>query len=237
MTDQPRISAPFETQFDAGRLQEWAIQRLIRKVHTAMLVRVLTVRPEGDYAGFVDVQPLVLERTTRDVVLDQAPIYKLPYLRAQGGVSAIILDPAVGDIGLAVFAERDITAVVNTREQAAAATDRAYDSADGLYLGGFLNATPTQFIEFLPEAAGINITTPGDLAIQADGNMTAAIGGNLSIQVAGTIDVAATSTTWSGPVAFADPITAPQATIGGIPFTTHKHTAQGATAITTVPIP
>lgn len=213
------------------------MQRLLRKIHTADLVKVLAVRPTSGAVGFVDVQPLVLERTTRDTVLAQAPIFDVPYLRAQGGRSAIILDPAVGDIGLAVFAERDITTVTATRAEAAAATDRAYDSADALYVGGLLNADPEQFIEFLPDAAGINVTTPGDLTITAAGNMTATVGGNLSVTVTGTVDVSAASTTWAGPVVFADPITAPQATIGGIPFTTHKHTAQGATAITTAPIP
>lgn len=236
MTDTPRISAPFEAQFDPGRLQEWTIRRLIRQIHTADMVKVLAVYPGDGYAGFVDVQPLVLERTTRDVILNQSPIYKLPYLRIQGGRSAIICDPAVGDIGLAVFAERDITTVVNTREEAAAATDRAYDTADGLYLGGFLNDTPEQYIEFLPNG-GINVVSTGDLTITAPGDMTATIGGNLSLTVTGTIDVTAASSTWNGPVNFTSPITAPQATIGGIPFTTHKHTAQGATAITTGPIP
>lgn len=237
MADNPRISAPFEAQFHPERQQEWIIQRLLRRIHTAAPVKVLAVYPTGGTVGFVDVQPLVQERTTADVVLPQAPIFKLPYLRAQGGTSAIILDPAVDDIGLAIFAERDITTVVNTRAEAAAATNRAYDAGDGLYVGGFLNGDPTQFVEFLPDDAGINITTPGDLTIEALGDMSAAIGGNLTLSVTGTVNITATSTTWAGPVTFTSPIMAPQATIGGIPFTSHRHTAQGATAITTGPIP
>lgn len=223
MTDNPRIAAPFEAQFNAERQQEWIIRRLLRRIHTATPVKVLAVHPGDGFAGFVDVQPLVQERTTADVVLDQSPIFKLPYLRAQGGVSAIILDPAVDDIGLAVFAERDVTTVVNTRAQAAAATDRAYDAADGFYLGGFLNAEPTQFVEFLPDAAGINITTPGDLTITAEGDVAATIGGNLSMSVGGNIAVTAAATTWNGPVEFTSTITAPEAIIGGIVFTTHRH--------------
>lgn len=204
-------------------MQEYIIGRLIRQIHTADLVKVLAVYPTAGTVGFVDVQPLVQQQTTNSVVLDQAPMYRLPYLRMQGGVSAIIIDPVVGDLGVAVFAARDITAAVNVRGEAPAPTNRAYDAGDGLYLGGFLNADPTQWFKFLPDAAGIELVTPGDLTIRADGDMTAQVGGNLSVTVGGTVTVSAASTTWGGPVTFTDPITAPQATIGGIAFTTHRH--------------
>ena len=237
MTEPTRLGTPFEAQFHQGRAQEWIIQRLIRQINTAQLVRVLAVYPGEDSAGFVDVEPMQLQQSTTGVVIESAPMYRLPYLRTQGGVSAVIIDPAAGDIGLAVFAQRDISNVVATREPAAAATNRAYDAGDGLYIGGFLNATPTQFVEFLPEAAGINITTPGDLTIQADGDMAATVGGDLSITVAGSVSISAASTTWSGPVTFNDPITAPQATINGIPFTTHKHIGAGPGNPTGAPVP
>lgn len=237
MTEPTKLATPFEAQFHQGRAQEWIIQRLIRQINTAQLVRVVAVYPGEDYAGTVDVEPMQLPQSTTGVVLDVAPMYRLPYLRAQGGVSAIILDPAVGDIGLAVFAQRDLSTVVATREPAAAPTDRAYDAGDGLYLGGFLNAKPAQYVEFLPEAAGIDLVTPGNLTIEAGGDMRATVGGDLAIEVAGTVTVSATSTTWSGPVTFTDPIAAPQATVGGIPFTTHKHISAAAGNPTGNPIP
>lgn len=237
MTEPTRLGTPFEAQFHAGRAQEWIIQRLIRQINTAQLVRVLAVHPGDGFAGFVDVEPMQLQQSTTGVVIDGAPMYRLPYLRTQGGVSAIILDPVAGDIGLAVFAQRDISNVAATREPAAAATNRAYDAGDGVYVGGLLNATPTQYVEFLPEAAGINIVTPGDLSVEVAGDMSATIGGDLSVEVAGTISIGATSTAWRGPVTFADPITAPQATIGGIAFTTHKHIGAGPGNPTGTPIP
>lgn len=219
-------------------MQEYVISRLIRQIHTATLVKVLAVYPTTGTVGFVDVQPLVQQQTTVGVVLPQAPMYRLPYLRMQGGVSAIVLDPTVGDLGLAVFAERDITAAVSARGDAPASTNRAYDAGDGLYLGGFLNADPTQWLKFLPDAAGIELVTPGDLTIRVDGDMTAQVGGNLSVTVGGTVAVSATSTTWSGPVTFADPITAPQATIGGIAFTTHRHSGvQTGSGTSGTPVP
>lgn len=210
--DPTKLGAPLEAQFHAGRAQEWMIQQLIRQIHTATLVRVAAVYPTPGTVGFVDVTPMVQQQTTTGVVIDTAPIYRLPYLRAQGGVSAIILDPAIGDMGLAVFAERDISAVISTREQAAVATNRAYDAGDGLYLGGFLNADPTQYVEFLPEAGGVRVITPGSVTVQA------------------------AATTWTGPVTFNDPITAPEATIGGIAFTTHRHTSAASGSPTSLPL-
>lgn len=236
MTDTPKISAPFEAQFHEGRKQEWVIWNLIRRVHTADLVKVLAVYPTGGTVGFVDVQPLVQERTTREVVIDQAPIFKLPYMRLQGGLSAVILDPVVGDLGLAVFAERDITNAIKTRDQGAAPTDRAFDAADGLYLGGFLNADPTQYVKFVPEG-GIEIVSTGDLSVTVPGNMDVSVEGNLTLDVGGTVTVSAAGTTWGGPVTFTSPITAPAATIGGIAFNTHRHTSAAAGNPTSTPIP
>lgn len=148
MTDTPKLDAPFEVQFDHGRMQEWVIQRLIRKINTTDLVKVLAVYPTAGTVGFVDVQRLVQQQTTNGVVIDNAPIYRIPYLRVQGGKSAIIIDPVVDDIGVAVFAQRDITAAVSTKAEGPAPTNRAYDAGDGLYLGGVLNADPTQWLQF-----------------------------------------------------------------------------------------
>lgn len=223
MTDSPRLDAPFEVQFHAGRAQEYIITRMLRGINTATLVKVQAVYPTDEDVGFVDVLPLVQQQATNGVVIDPTPMYRLPYMRMQGGVSAIVLDPAVGDIGLAVFASRDITTVIANKAPSPAATNRAYDAGDGLYLGGFLNAAPTQYLAFLPNAGGIRIVTPSDVVIRAEGNMSAEIGGDLTLQVAGNINVSAASTTWSGPVKFNDPIEAPEATINSIPFTSHKH--------------
>jgi len=206
VADRPKLDAPFEAQFHAGRMQEWVIQRLIRQIHTADLVKVLKVYPTAGSVGFVDVQRLVQQQTTNGVGVAQAPMYRFPYLRMQGGLSAIILDPVEGDLGLAVFAERDITRAVQTREAGMAPTNRAFDAGDGLYLGGFLNADPTQYVQFKPDG-GIDVVATGAVNVTASGNSTL------------------TAPAWAvnGPVTFADPITAPEATINDIAFTTHRH--------------
>jgi len=216
-------NSPFESQFDPDRAQLFIIAQLLRGVHTCDLVKVLAVRPTGGKVGFVDVQPMTLETDTNKVVLEQAPIFNVPYMRLQGGASAVKLDPAVGDIGLAMFAERDITNIKQTAAAAAPATDRTFSTADALYIGGVLNPDPTQYVEFLPGAGGINIVSPATISVQTPGNVhfTAA-------QVVFDADVifnknVSSTKTGAGVNTFAAPIAAPDAIINGVTQSTHQH--------------
>lgn len=178
MTDTPKLGAPFEAQFDSGRLQEYVITQLIRKIKTVDLVKVLAVYPTEGTVGFVDVQALVQQQATNGVVIDNVPIYRLPYLRLQGGKSALILDPVVDDLGVAMFAQRDITTAIATRAEGPAPTNRAYDAGDGLYLGGFLNQDATQWLRFFP-TDGAELKTPLltiDAEVRTTGNVKVGTG-------------------------------------------------------------
>lgn len=214
MSDFP-YNSPFEAQFDADRAQEFIINKLISAVHTCQLVKVLKVTPTAGKVGFVDVLPLVQDVDTNGVVVEQTPIYSAPYLRYQAGPSAIIMDPAVGDIGLAMVAERDITNVKVTQDSGPAATERQYSSADALYLGGVLNPDPTQYIKFLPGAAGIQIVTPGNLTINA--------GGTLNVSVTGAATLSAASWNINGPVTFNNNVTAPDVILPNAHLNAHVH--------------
>lgn len=178
MTDTPKLGAPFEAQFDAGRMQEYVITQLIRKIKTVDLVKVLAVYPTEGTVGFVDVQALVQQQATNGVVIDNVPIYRLPYLRLQGGKSALIIDPVVDDLGVAMFAQRDITTAITTRAEGPAPTNRAYDAGDGLYLGGFLNQDATQWLRFFP-TDGAELRTPLltiDAEVRTTGNVKVGTG-------------------------------------------------------------
>lgn len=225
-------NSPFEAQFHEGRAQEFIIRDLIRKVHTAAPVRVLAVRVVNDRVGFVDVVPLVEDVDTNGAVIEQAPIYNVPFLRVQGGQSAIELDPAKDDIGLAVFAERDTTALATTLQAGPAATARSHSSADGFYFGGFLNGAPTQWVKFLGGAAGIDIHTPGDLTLSAGGAITLTSGGATTINAASFVvnapttfnDTIAGTKAGTGSVQFAAPVEAPDFIDGdGVRHATHIH--------------
>lgn len=136
------------------------VQQALLKVQTATLVRIESCTNNGGLApvGFVDVTPLVNQIDGKGNATPHVTIYNVPYLRIQGGANAIIIDPQAGDVGVCVFASRDITKVKSTKKQANPGSWRQYSFSDGLYLGGMLNGTPSQYIQF--NNSGVTITAP-----------------------------------------------------------------------------
>lgn len=145
----------------------FVVQQALARLSTSTLVRVVAVTNAGGVApvGFVDVQPLVNQLDGAGNAVPHGVLHNLPYFRLQGGTDAIILDPKVGDIGIAVFASRDISAVKASKAQANPGSWRAHDMADGLYVGGLLNGTPVQYVQF--SAGGINVVSPAKVTVQA----------------------------------------------------------------------
>jgi len=147
--------------------QLFLIRQVLAEISTAKLVEVIAVTNAGDLSpvGFVDVRPLVNQLDGSDNAVPHGTVYNLPYFRLQGGTDAVILDPKQGDIGLAVIADRDISAVKSTKAQANPGSKRKFDAADGLYIGGFLNGVPQQYVRF--SAAGIGIVSPTKITLTA----------------------------------------------------------------------
>ena len=227
-----RYNSSIEAQFDPDRAQLFIITKLLLGVHTCQLVQVQAVNPVSGKVGFLTVQPLVLETDTNSLVIAQTPIYNVPYMRYQGGPSAVILDPVVGDIGLAIFAENDITNVKQTLQPGPAATQRSHSTADALYIGGVLNPDPTQYVQFQPGGAGIVIHSPGAVALQAGSSVAITSGSTTTVNAPGGFIVNANMTlngtmsgtqSGAGAYQFAGTITAPDAVINGVTQSTHVH--------------
>lgn len=145
----------------------YAIRGQLSKINTATLCQVKACTHDGGLApfGFVDVLPLVSQVDGAGNPVPHVTLYKLPYLRLQGGSSAIICDPAPGDLGIALFCNRDITSVVATQGQSTPSSPRMFDWSDGLYLGGLLNAAPTQYLQF--NSGGIAVVSPQAVKVTA----------------------------------------------------------------------
>jgi hypothetical protein len=124
-------------------------------------------------------------------------MYGLPYLRVQGGANSIIIDPQPGDIGIAVFASRDITNVKSTKAQANPGSFRTHDFSDGMYIGGLLNGVPTQYIKF--SDTGIEIVSPNNLRMTV---------GSASVEIMESGEVSITAPTLTANIAGAANITA-----------------------------
>jgi hypothetical protein len=159
---------------------EFVIQQALAKIATMTLVKVVSVTNNGQLSpvGFCDVQPMVNQMDGAGRAVPHGVIHHVPYARMQGGTTAIIMDPKPGDIGIAGFSHRDLSAVKNSKAPANPGSNRRFSYADGLYLGGTLNGTPTQFIQFSDN--GVNITTPLPLTFNAQ-NITLDAAGNLSV--------------------------------------------------------
>lgn len=143
-----------------------AIQSILNKIHTAAVVKVISVEAgETGAVGYVDVLPLVMQLSSDGQSFSSAKIKKVPYFRLQGGANAVIIDPQVGDLGIAIFAERDISAVKREKAEVAPVSLRKYDLADGLYIGGFLNGAPSQYVHF--KGRGIDIVATGEFNVKA----------------------------------------------------------------------
>lgn len=145
----------------------FVVQQLLGKMQTATLVRVDSCTNSGGLSpvGRVNVTPLVNQIDGQGNPVPHTTIFDLPYFRIQGGQNAIIIDPEVGDIGICVFASRDISAVKATQAQSNPGSFRQYNYADGLYIGGVLNGTPSQFIQF--SSSGVEINTSLSVSINA----------------------------------------------------------------------
>lgn len=145
----------------------FVIKQIVNRTHVSALCKVIAVTGGGvGQIGYVDLQPLLNQVDGYGDAIPQGILYNVPYFRLQSGSNAIIIDPQIDDVGVALFSDRDITAIkyqynIDNIAQVLAtganpATRRRY--ADGLFFGGFFNGTPTEYIQLLNGV--INISAP-----------------------------------------------------------------------------
>ena len=148
---------------------EFVIRQLLTKVQTVTLVQVQSCTNDGGISpfGLVDVVPMINQVDASGNAQPHVTIYNVPYMRLQGGSNAVIIDPQPGDIGIAVFASRDISKVKSTQAPANPGSARQYDFSDALYIGGLLNGVPTQYVQF--GAGGISVVSPTAVIVKAPG--------------------------------------------------------------------
>ena len=147
---------------------EFLIKTLTRDMSTAIPV-IITAVQAGDTnaAGYVDARPLVAQIDAWGKALPMAVIHHLPYFRLQSGRAAVVLDPVVGDIGLAVFAQSDCSNLKQGATQTVQPNSwRKFDQADGFYVGGFLNKSVDTFVR-LAQDGSVTIKAPGNVTIDA----------------------------------------------------------------------
>lgn len=166
------------------RIMRFLVMQSLMKARHSLPVRVEAVTNDGGVSpvGYVDIRPLIQQIDGDANAVDHGVVHNVPYMRIQGGANAVILDPQVGDIGIAVFCDRDISTLKATKKAALPGSRRANHMADAVYLHTIIAGAPTQYVRF--SAAGISLVSPVAVQIQAPniglhGNVTAS-GGTLT---------------------------------------------------------
>jgi len=151
---------------EVGRLQ-FIITSALSGLRTAMPVKVISVTNAGGVSpiGTVSVQPMVSAIDGAGQIWAHGIIYNVPYMRIQGGTNGIILDPVVGDIGIATVCDRDISTVKNAKKVSAPGSTRKNDMSDMVYLMTIIGSAPTQYVQF--NSSGITITSPVNVTVNA----------------------------------------------------------------------
>jgi len=166
---------------EINRLQ-YVIAEMMNRNVTATIVLVKAV--DGDT---VDVQPMVAQLEGGGKTRPHGTINNLPVWRLQGGGNAVIIDPVAGDIGLAVFCHSDISSVKKSKAPGPPGSRRRFDWSDGIYLGGILNAEPTQFVRI--DEDGVTITSTGTVVINTGGSDVTIDAGGGTVTIPGELAV------------------------------------------------
>lgn len=146
----------------------YLVRAMMGELNVAIPVRVTKVMPGNGSVGYVQALPLVNDMDAQGNAVDVAVIPQLPYFRLQGGKVAIITDPVIGDIGIAVFCQKDVSNVVaGTTEPVQAGSFRKFSMSDGYYIGGFLNQAPETFLQLNQDGTAI-LTANGGVTINGD---------------------------------------------------------------------
>lgn len=192
--------------------------RFLQRLAGPTLVQVVSCTNAGGVSaqGSVDVQPLVNQVNGKGQPTPHGVVHKLVYMRVMGGSNAIIMDPDEGDIGLACFCSRDISAVKAKKGQANPGSARMYDWADGAYLGSVLGGVPQQYFRFT--AGGIFGVSPTEINFQAP---------KITLNATDTLNMSATNA--ANLQSPANTISGGGTSIDGKPFLPHEHINGGGT--------
>lgn len=158
------------TSFNLTNALDFFTDQKLKSIFTCDIVKVINVDEKT-----LDIQPLVYQVNGENEIMKQEPIYGIPYCRQQSGANGIILKPQVGDLGVVVFARRDISSVISTGAENVPDTRRFLSENDAIYLCSIASimTAPTRFIEFTD--SGIIITPNSKLTINGDVEITGTV--------------------------------------------------------------
>ncbi|GAB1824734.1 phage baseplate assembly protein [Turicimonas sp. TL08] len=231
MAEEKELNAgynDFASSNETNALNFFVSSLISKIVSTSLPVVVTAVERSGKDkgAGYVSVKPLLQPRNNKGQGLQVTNIPKLPYFRLQHGKAAVICDPKVGDIGLAVVAKNDISNINGDNTPKVPATFRQFDPSDSFYIGGFWGKAPEVFIH-LEDEGTIAIEAPQEVTIKTKSAKVEAQ--TMEVTASSSFTVTAPQINLNGAISgggaggenatFSGDVTAQ-----GISLTTHTHT-------------
>jgi hypothetical protein len=176
----PGWQGPFDESNLPAALTFMMRQMMAGNSHVALvLVKAVTASQTAGAPPKVDVQPMVAQVDQTGTATPHGIIRGIPCARLQAGATAIVIDPQVGDIGVMVCADRDITSALANQAPANPGSFRRFDWADGMYLFGVASVVPTS-CAIAVNASGVTIS--GDNGnLYVEGNLGSGNGVTASI--------------------------------------------------------
>ena len=199
------------------------IDQSLAKLHTVKIVKVQAVDTD---AKTVQVLPLVQQIDGNNQLTPQGTIYGVPYRALLFGRNAVVADPAVDDVGIMICADRDISAVKETREESPPGSLRQYDQADGIYIGGLLtDQEPEQYVKFTDTGMELADKNSNSLVSSSTGWVfTGKVVFSDAIVAQGNLELAGDIINEGGGTYSGNFTTSGEVTAGTIGLKTHKHT-------------
>lgn len=176
---------------------QFLIEQQLEQVSTATLVSIVKAPYDASGnpitpgtagpIGYVDVQPLVNQLDGRGNATEHGVVHRLCYFRYQGGHGAFISDPAVGDVGKCVFADRDTSAVRATGGKISnPGSRRKFDRADGTFFGNTIAGSPSQYFAWTDTGFKIHDKNSNEVVGSSSGlSITDAFGNSIVTSSAG----------------------------------------------------
>ncbi|MEI7410049.1 Gp138 family membrane-puncturing spike protein [Pectobacterium aroidearum] len=211
---------PQDTATDANT-QQFLMHQFLMGKSFITLALVMAVTEDGKV---VSVKPMVDGFTGSGDRIPNSVISGVPVWRLQRGASAVIMPPVEGDIGLIAICDRDISSVKATKESALPGSNRTHSYSDAIYLGGVINADPSQYVKFAND--GVEIVSP--LVVSVNGN-TVIVNAEDKISLNAPVieangQLTQGSGTFAGDATFGGSVTATgEITGNGIALSTHVH--------------
>jgi hypothetical protein len=172
-TDGSGQLTPLDWAGELG-IQQFLIRKALAQAAVARVVQVKKVTAGANGApSVVDVQPLEKMLDGANNATDHGIVPGIPCVRLQAGAFAVVADPSVGDIGLMVCCDRDISNIkTKPGGPATPGSNRIHDLADGIYIGTLFGPNPTATVKY---DAGTSTLTLTDVVVQGDFKSTGAV--------------------------------------------------------------